>query len=309
MITLLQCTKLTDGAVSDEIAASSMRPLGARGVIYNARLDISTDVLVACLASQGVKSVKRFRFKSSGSSELKDSKSVFLQFTTADLPGEVKTGYLFFRVKQYVPGPLRCFKCNRYGHVAGHCRGKLRGSICGGEHKYNECSAAAPKCPNCGGGHAANDKIYPRYKRETEILKLGTEAKLSCADACKAHGIARSPPIPNMVSQSAFPSLPKKTVGVDRTQARSIVGAAPFPHAAGVPSDHDEMIITEQLDFSSLLFGNPVTFLAFSAEVIRQTMLAKDNNESIDVCQIITKAAGDRMCLPVDADQLQRLSS
>jgi len=69
------------------------------------------------------------------------------------------------------------------------------------------------------------------------------------------------------------------------------------------------MIITEQLDFSNILFGNPVTFLAFLAEAIRKTMLAKDNNESIDVCQIITKAAGDRMGLPVDANQLQLLSS
>ena len=34
MTTLLQCTKLTDVAVSVEITASSMRPLGARGVIY-----------------------------------------------------------------------------------------------------------------------------------------------------------------------------------------------------------------------------------------------------------------------------------
>ena len=56
------------------------------------------------------------------------------------------------------------------------------------------------KCPNCGGGHSANDKISPRYKQETEILKLKTEAKLSYADACKAHRIARSPPVPNMVS-------------------------------------------------------------------------------------------------------------
>jgi len=51
-----------------------------------------------------------------------------------------------------------------------------------------------------------------------------------------------------------------------------------------------------------------VTFLAFLAEVIRQTMLAKDN-ESIDLCQIITKAAGDRMGLPVAADQSQFISS
>ena len=55
---------------------------------------------MACLASQGVKFVKRFRFRSSDSSELKDSKFDFLQFPTADLPGEVKIGYLFFRVKQ-----------------------------------------------------------------------------------------------------------------------------------------------------------------------------------------------------------------
>jgi len=76
-----------------------------------------------------------------------------------------------------------------------------------------------------------------------------------------------------------------------------------------VSPDQDEMIITEQLDFSSLLFGNPMTFLTFLAEVIRQTMLAKDNNESIVICQIITRVAGDRMDLPVDADQLQLLSS
>jgi len=69
MTTLLQCTKLTDGAVSVETAASSMRPLGARGVIYNVPLDVSTDDLVSCLASQGAKFVKRFRFKSSDSSE------------------------------------------------------------------------------------------------------------------------------------------------------------------------------------------------------------------------------------------------
>jgi len=142
MTTLLQCPRLAD-AVSVDIAAGSLRPLGARGVIYTVPLDVSTDDLVECLASQGDKCVKHFRLKSN-SSELKDSKSVFLQFGTADLPGEVKIGYLFFRVKQYVPRPLRYFKCNHYGHVAGHCRGELRCSICGGEHKYSECSSAAP---------------------------------------------------------------------------------------------------------------------------------------------------------------------
>jgi len=36
----------------------------------------------------------------------------------------------------------------------------MRCSICSGEHKYSECSAAVLKCPNCGGSYSANEKIY-----------------------------------------------------------------------------------------------------------------------------------------------------
>jgi len=57
------------------------------------------------------------------------------------------------------------------------------------------------------------------------------------------------------------------------------------------------------------LFGNPVTFLAFLAEVIEQTLLARDKNENIDVCEIITEAAGGRMGLPADAEQLKLFKS
>jgi len=34
------------------------------------------------------------------------------------------------------------------------------------------------KCPNCRGGNSANDKIFPRYKRETEILEITEILKL-----------------------------------------------------------------------------------------------------------------------------------
>jgi len=60
MTTLLQCTKLTDGAVSVEIAVirCDRWAHGALSITY--LLDISTDDLVACLASQGVKFVNVF---------------------------------------------------------------------------------------------------------------------------------------------------------------------------------------------------------------------------------------------------------
>jgi len=68
MTTLLNCTKLTDGVVAVEVTASPRKPIGARGVIYNVPLDIPTDDILACLAGQGVQSVRRFRYKSKDSS-------------------------------------------------------------------------------------------------------------------------------------------------------------------------------------------------------------------------------------------------
>jgi len=53
---------------------------------------------------------------------------------------------------------------------------------------------------------------------------------------------------------------------------------------------------------SGLLFGNPVLLLAFN-----QTISAKEKNEPIDLFKIITDAAGGRMGVPIEADQLKAL--
>ena len=61
-----------------------------------------------------------------------------------------------------------------------------------------------------------------------------------------------------------------------------------------------------EVDFSSnFIFGNPIYFIAFLTEVINQTIACKDENKSIDVFQIILDAAGRRMDLPVDINQLK----
>jgi len=60
---------------------------------------------------------------------------------------------------------------------------------------------------------------------------------------------------------------------------------------------------------SGLMLGNPVLFLAFLADVINQTISAKEKNEPINLFKIITNAAGGRMRLPVEAHQLKALFS
>jgi len=72
--------------------------------------------------------------------------------------------------------------------------------------------------------------------------------------------------------------------------------------------DNEEMVINNEEDSGAVL-GNPLLFLAFLADVIKQTITAKDNNAPVDVFEIITEAAGGKMGIPIDAEQLKFLAS
>jgi len=53
------------------------------------------------------------------------------------------------------------------------------------------------------------------------------------------------------------------------------------------------------------MFNNSVHFLAFLAEMIQQTILATQRNESINEFQVIAKVANGKIDLALDAEQLK----
>ncbi|GFR64683.1 nucleic-acid-binding protein from mobile element jockey [Elysia marginata] len=94
-----------------------------------------------------------------------------LTFDSPTPPAEIKVGYLDLKVRPFVPTPMRCFKCHRYGHGSERCR--RQEAICARcgrtGHKIKECPND-PRCINCGGDHAASDRNCPKFQEEKAIL-------------------------------------------------------------------------------------------------------------------------------------------
>ena len=98
--------------------------------------------------------------------------TLILTFNSPKIPESLKVCYLNIPVSQFVPNPLRCYKCQKFGHVTSkckHCETCARCSETG--HKDDSCTKAF-KCANCGECHTAYSKKCSIYKREYDIQSI-----------------------------------------------------------------------------------------------------------------------------------------
>lgn len=116
---------------------------------------------------------------------------VFLTFGTGELPEYINVGLLRLRVRPYIPNPIRCFVCHKFGHISQHCSIKDNPSCynCNeSKHIYNKeekCNKIA-KCANCKTeGHNAYNRNCKEYKRQIEIQTVKTTQKVSFSEAVK----------------------------------------------------------------------------------------------------------------------------
>lgn len=115
-----------------------------------------------------------------------ESLSVLIHFEEKNLPAKVKLGFISYTVREYVPPPLRCYNCQRMGHSAALCKGKMRCAKCGEEHQYGKCREGTKlKCCNCGGEHSAAYAGCPVQQQAREIQKVKTNQNLTYAEAAR----------------------------------------------------------------------------------------------------------------------------
>lgn len=155
----------------------------SRGVIGSRDLEgISDAELLNGLKAQGVTAVRRITMKKNGN--LVSTNIFVLTFNRPKQPDSVKVGYLNCKVSVYVPNPLRCYKCQRYGHSTPSCRGRPTCPKCGGDgHETDKSCTGNAKCVNCQGTHPTYSKDCPRWKQEKEIQHIRAHENVSYVEA------------------------------------------------------------------------------------------------------------------------------
>ncbi|KAK4325410.1 hypothetical protein Pmani_004005 [Petrolisthes manimaculis] len=193
---LLKLTQIHSFKVKTTIPVG---PNTCKGVIFHRDLaDLDDADILDGMKDQGVVEVQSM-------TRMRENKRekfglVFMTFAAAQIPDTVKIGYEIVHVRPYIQKPMRCFRCQKFGHTALRCFTRDSGEFicgkCAGSHETNLCSETVFKCANCGGPHQAGAGICRSLIVETETMAYMKAHDVSYGEAKrKVEGITQVPTV------------------------------------------------------------------------------------------------------------------
>lgn len=87
-----------------------------------------------------------------------------------------------FKTHAFVPTPIRCDRCQSFGHLKANCVRDAICSRCTGHHEYKDCNIDR-KCANCGQAHSAAYRRCPVYLDMQLALKIRAEENVPLLEA------------------------------------------------------------------------------------------------------------------------------
>ena len=146
-----------------------------KAVVTNFHQVMSTDLL---LNLPNIKEAVRQRSKAG-----MDTQTVVCTFE-GKIPKRVHIPiYGSFPVKPFHTEPLRCFRCQKYGHHKKQCTASNVCAVCSGRHATEVCLSALKesktiqaKCPNCRMGHHAWNRRCPERLRRIQSQRPQAQA-------------------------------------------------------------------------------------------------------------------------------------
>jgi len=170
-----------DNIAGVAVKASPHRTLSqSKGVVRCAELkSCSNEKIVEELADQGV---------IASSNIIKDgnkTNTFILSFCTPEVPEDLQIGYIRVPVTPYIPNPLRCFKCQRFGHGEKGCNKEAVCARCAETGHTDKGCEKPVKCSNCLAAHCAFSKDCPRWKAEKQAQEVSTNRNVRISEARK----------------------------------------------------------------------------------------------------------------------------
>ena len=160
----------------------------SKGIIRDRNLKGESEKnILEYLENQGVTAVKRFTVKKG--QDTINTNTLLLTYDSVVPPKSLKIFYQIIPVDLYIPNPLRCFNCQKFGHHEDKCPVDT-GSVCercgigNHDHHTNHCKNPT-KCVNCGGAHLSRSNECETWKKEKEIMRLKITKNLTYLEARK----------------------------------------------------------------------------------------------------------------------------
>ena len=160
-----------------------------KGVIKHPEIrNTSKEEMCTELAEQRVTDVYIIQNNRDGRTE--KTATAIVTFRRNKLPEHIDFGYLRMKVYPYIPNPMRCFNCQRFGHSSPKCKHNKICNICGEEDHQDqkdqkgECQKD-PRCANCKGPHPAFSRDCPKWSFEKEVQTIKVREDVSFAEARK----------------------------------------------------------------------------------------------------------------------------
>lgn len=150
---------LGDNNLKAYIPASSVERVGVVRFIPKETSNEELYNKLSCDAE--IAGVRRFKKKKVGDDGYDVLTTISVTFVGTTLPQYIYLDNWRYRVWQYVPPIMQCFRCFKFNHSAKLCRNEQACSKCSGAHHYKECIEEKLKCVNCGGEHLAISKECP----------------------------------------------------------------------------------------------------------------------------------------------------
>ena len=259
----------------------------SKGVVYSPYFKGQTaESLRESLSSEGILEVKKIMIyrkieRKSGENDMEtdqpthkqiDTGKAILTFDNINRPDKVWLGFCYAKVEMYIPPPLRCNKCQGYGHHSMACKNKQFCAKCDSqEHvdtKINKCPSNYLKCHNCHGKHASFSSECKLYKKAKHITTIKYKSNITWKQAIDTvendPEWAKIKPINHKQTAPTSGAVPAATDDV----ADNSSSLPPTSPITSIPSPSPPLSPTSTSLVSILTSSSPSTSSSFSSSKI-----------------------------------------